>query len=252
VAARKKFNDEEREAIHALLISWKEKPVSARRWSWQRTYRKRFSVEKVARVFRTTSKVIRDIERDFKRPFYTTDEIAASVLLWSRKNKRWPVGEDWKEFSFSRSTFERRFGIERPSWDPGSNMAAFQQYLLRTNTREWVQKNLTPQLVLDISNLTVRRTAFNMYGMERVIRGGGGTKVQEDEYGTLWSLPPDNQRDHRVVYVEVENKTANPDGSFDHYFLRVPPLTRTAREAVAWTFHQGPGVPAVPLFTAES
>ncbi len=36
--------------------------------------------------------------------------------------------------------------------------------------------------------------------------------------------------------VEVINATAEPDGGFRHYFLRVPPDTKTAREAVAWSF----------------
>ena len=36
--------------------------------------------------------------------------------------------------------------------------------------------------------------------------------------------------------VEVLNSTPEPDGSRKTYFLRVPPRTRTAREAVAWTF----------------
>jgi Domain of unknown function (DUF6745) len=34
----------------------------------------------------------------------------------------------------------------------------------------------------------------------------------------------------------VVSATAEPDGSHRRYFLRVPPSTRTARAAVAWTF----------------
>jgi len=36
--------------------------------------------------------------------------------------------------------------------------------------------------------------------------------------------------------VEVHNSTPEPDGTRKTYYLRVPPTTRTAREAVAWTF----------------
>ena len=36
--------------------------------------------------------------------------------------------------------------------------------------------------------------------------------------------------------VEVVNSTPEPDGSRRTYFLRVPPTTRTATAAVAWTF----------------
>jgi len=36
--------------------------------------------------------------------------------------------------------------------------------------------------------------------------------------------------------VEVINRTSEPDGSFKHHFLCVPPHLSTAHEAVAWTF----------------
>lgn len=36
--------------------------------------------------------------------------------------------------------------------------------------------------------------------------------------------------------VEVVNSTAEPDGSFKDYWIRVPPSVGSAREAVAWTF----------------
>ncbi len=37
--------------------------------------------------------------------------------------------------------------------------------------------------------------------------------------------------------IEMVKRTPEPDGSFKRYWLRVPPKTRTAREAVAWTFN---------------
>ena len=36
--------------------------------------------------------------------------------------------------------------------------------------------------------------------------------------------------------VKVVNSTAEADGSFKDYFLRVPTTITSAREAVAWTF----------------
>jgi hypothetical protein len=36
--------------------------------------------------------------------------------------------------------------------------------------------------------------------------------------------------------VHVVNSTPEPDGTYNNYFLRVPPETKTAREGVAWTF----------------
>ena len=63
---------------------------------------------------------------------------------------------------------------------------------------------------------------------------GRATLVQKDDHGKLWRLRPRWGGDARVV--EVVNATAEPDGSYRHYFLQVPPWIGTAREAVAWTF----------------
>ena len=99
-------------------------------------------------------------------------------------------------------------------------------------------KELPIPLILTIPNATQRRAAIEIYGGPRaLIEAGGGKLVQQDDFGTLWSLAysePDVS-DWRSMYVEVVNSTANPDGSFDHYFLRVPPSMQTAKQAVAWT-----------------
>ncbi|MBA3992114.1 MAG: hypothetical protein C0469_01210, partial [Cyanobacteria bacterium DS2.3.42] len=58
--------------------------------------------------------------------------------------------------------------------------------------------------------------------------------LNEDEYGTLYRKRIAG--DEPLVMVRVKNSTAEPDGSFREYFLRVPPFMRTAKEAVAWTF----------------
>ncbi len=62
--------------------------------------------------------------------------------------------------------------------------------------------------------------------------------IQPRRAGRLWrvNLPPEEP----LVLVEVENATAEADGSRRRYFLRVPPHMRTAREAVAWTFDVPP------------
>lgn len=223
---RSKFTDEEREAIHALLISWKTVGYDRRRW-WRNRRVKRFSVAAVARIFRTDVKTIRKIERDFAKPYYTTDELTAAVLIWARKNQRWPSGSDWNEFSFHETTFRRRF----------NGLQGFQRFLLNVYDDDWIKKNLTGTLALQFINITDRRRVFEMFGVENVIKGGGGVIVQKDDYGTLWQLPRDNEIDFRTLYVEVVNSTKNEKGKYDHYFLRVPPSITTARQAVRWTFN---------------
>jgi len=83
-------------------------------------------------------------------------------------------------------------------------------------------------------NAERRRVLASRVGWERLMREGGGRVIQEDAYGRLWLMR--HEDDEPFVAVEVENATEEPDGTRRRYFLRVPPSTRTARGAVAWTF----------------
>ncbi len=93
---------------------------------------------------------------------------------------------------------------------------------------------LTPAVVLGEQNVEVRRVMMERYGHDRLLADAGGVLRQEDEFGKLWAL--DIPGDEPLVMVEVVNSTAEPDGTFKDYFLRVPPDTPTARAGVAWTF----------------
>ena len=59
--------------------------------------------------------------------------------------------------------------------------------------------------------------------------------LHEDDFGRLWDGGLD-AGGQPIRAVQVVNATPEADGSFRHYFLRVPPDVHTAREAVAWTF----------------
>jgi hypothetical protein len=90
-------------------------------------------------------------------------------------------------------------------------------------------------------NAEVRRVMIERFGVERFVREGRAELVNSDETGRLWRWQqrwagPGSRAWEPVVMVEVVNATAELDGTFRTYFLRVPPNTRTAREAVAWTF----------------
>ncbi|MEX1336108.1 MAG: DUF6745 domain-containing protein [Candidatus Limnocylindrales bacterium] len=89
-------------------------------------------------------------------------------------------------------------------------------------------------------NAEVRRVLVERFGAERLLREGGAELVDEDATGKLWRWQPAQavgRRSEPIVMVEVVNSTAEPDGSFRSYFLRVPPDVTTAPQAVAWTFH---------------
>ena len=87
-------------------------------------------------------------------------------------------------------------------------------------------------------NAEVRRVMIERFGQDKFILQSGAKQIHQDDFGTLYrkELPGDEP----IVMVKVVNSTADPDGSFKDYFLRVPPTFRTAREAVAWSFDVEP------------
>lgn len=79
-----------------------------------------------------------------------------------------------------------------------------------------------------------RRVLIERFGLGRYMLECGADEVHRDSCGTLYRL--DQRFEEPIVSVRVVNHTAGPDGAFDEFWLRVPPTTRTAQEAVAWTF----------------
>ncbi|MGW1295788.1 DUF6745 domain-containing protein [Streptomyces sp. NPDC002533] len=93
---------------------------------------------------------------------------------------------------------------------------------------------LTPERIRAEENAELRRVMLEYYGYDRYLTESGAEPVHRDETGILWRIALDGDED--VVMVEVVNSTAEPDGTYRTYWLRVPPATRTAKEGVAWTF----------------
>lgn len=109
----------------------------------------------------------------------------------------------------------------------------------------WHGIDVAPHVLAPVNTMTassIRRERSSIqrdimierFGLEAFIREAG-TPVQRDESGVLWMVRSPLRR-REVTVVEVTNGTAEADGSFRHYFLRVPNLIRTARGAVAWTY----------------
>jgi len=109
----------------------------------------------------------------------------------------------------------------------------------------WAGVNIDPELVLNPTSLTVdriesepnielRRVMIEKYGTARYIEDSGALVVAEDDCGVL--LRKEIPGDEPIVIVKVVNSTAEPDGTYKTYFLRVPPYIAEPREAVAWTF----------------
>ncbi|WP_067828724.1 DUF6745 domain-containing protein [Nocardia inohanensis] len=93
---------------------------------------------------------------------------------------------------------------------------------------------LTPERIRAEDNAELRRVMLEHFGYDRYLAESNAEPVHRDETGILWRIPLPGDED--VVMVEVVNSTPEPDGSFNTYWLRVPPDTGTAKEGVAWTF----------------
>lgn len=92
--------------------------------------------------------------------------------------------------------------------------------------------------ILNEPNAELRRMMLERYGLARFRGEARSLKLHQDRWGTLWVVPV--PRGEPIVTVEVVNATPEPDGTFRHYELRVPPNMRTALQAVAWTFGLSP------------
>jgi uncharacterized protein DUF6745 len=97
-------------------------------------------------------------------------------------------------------------------------------------------ERITAIQIRNYPNLEVRRYMVELVGMERLINELGGELLAQDECGKLWGC----RLDGLYMAVEVENGTAEANGSRRRYFLAVPPWMRTPREAVAWTYGLAP------------
>lgn len=90
------------------------------------------------------------------------------------------------------------------------------------------------------TNQEVRRIMMERYGVEKYFKESGAKKIHSDETGILYrkEMTTIASGGENLVFVRVKNSTPEPDGSIKEYWLRVPPETKTAKEAVAWTFGQ--------------
>lgn len=109
----------------------------------------------------------------------------------------------------------------------------------------WSGVAIDPELVLDPqsmsseridneTNIELRRVMIEKYGTVRYLADTGAAVIAEDDCGVL--LRKDVPGDEPILMVKVINSTAEPDGSYKEYFLRVPPDITTPREGIAWTF----------------
>jgi hypothetical protein len=95
-------------------------------------------------------------------------------------------------------------------------------------------KSITPDRIDGETNAEMRRVLLERFGLENYLKTGGAVMIHSDPRGKLWKK--DVKGDDPVVMVEVLNSTPEPDGTIKTYMIPVPPDSRTASGAIAWTF----------------
>jgi hypothetical protein len=93
--------------------------------------------------------------------------------------------------------------------------------------------------ILGEENAEVRRVMMERFGFDRLLEDSEAALVDADvdQYERpreLWRL--ELADDEPLVMVSVVNATAEPDGHFKSYTLRVPPDMASCQQAVAWTY----------------
>lgn len=98
---------------------------------------------------------------------------------------------------------------------------------------------ITVEMIDKETNIETRRIYMRLYGIANYIQNSKAEIIDKSTplIGILYKKPSPIRGEEDVVVVELTNSTAEPDGTFKKYFLRVPPDTKTAKAAVAWSFN---------------
>lgn len=176
---------------------------------------------------------------------WTKSLIEEAIGKFVKKNDRWPRLFDCRLPENELPYPESLGRVYRDSqWLGGEGLRMAVSEYAKDN---W--KTLSAELVLTIPNITERREVMNRVGIKKLIMKA--ERVRQDDFGTLWKFPYADGRDDSMLYVEVVNSSPQLDKNgkvimkggepvYDHYFLRVPPEMKTAREGIAWTFGVAP------------
>jgi hypothetical protein len=194
---------------------------------WRMPGKRPFTDEQIATALRITVEEVKEHGKPHQP--HTEASVKNAFVKWLAANKRWPTQDDWKHW--------RTNGLpERTA--VGRHIGSLDTLTRSIISDDKLFKKLTPQMILGIRNVTLRRDAIEKYGGDQALLLKIGTKFQEDEFGVLWEMPAGPETTDKVArFVQVTNSTAEPDGSFATYFLRVPPDTATAKAAVEWSFN---------------
>lgn len=96
--------------------------------------------------------------------------------------------------------------------------------------------NMKARDIISMTNLELRRVVIERVGFDKLKKEARPIDTQKVEGGKNILYVLEMKDDENAVFAELVNSTPEPDGSRKIYYLRVPPDTKTVREAVAWSF----------------
>jgi len=102
-------------------------------------------------------------------------------------------------------------------------------------------ETVTVEEILRCKNAEVRRIGLEVYGFERMIQEGRFRLVDEHkDSGACLYMFIDKKKhfEENVCIIKVLDGSMNDHGERREYILQVPPNTKTAWEAVSWTFRK--------------
>lgn len=209
-------------------------------------YPKEFTQKQIIETLQLTPE---EVAQHFPPPFVnqfplcTKEVLIKQVRKFLKEEGRWPAAKDFSRDPrlTSRHRMRQLYQWHRIDGVWVTPLMGLYHDVVR-------KYKLTPEEIFGITNLTLRRDAIEKYGgIEKLV--SFGELRQQDDFGKLWVLPGESKAEPMVM-LEVVNSTQNPDGTYDHYCLRVPPTMQRAQAAVAWTF---PGTDEKTLeFAAQS
>lgn len=188
---------------------------------------RRFTEDQIRLVLGLTTAELDEYQQTYLGTFrkWPADTMLDAVVAFAKRERRWPTSKDFaSDISLPASS----------TWNSNRGQ-------VRLNT--WLRdpknvRSLHPQLLLGIRNIEIRQQAIEAAGgIEKLIRKGAAKKLQSDQYGTLWEMPPEpGIVEKKAIWLEVVNATVEANGEAEHFFLRVPATMTTAKEAVEWSF----------------
>ncbi|MFX1323034.1 MAG: DUF6745 domain-containing protein [Promethearchaeota archaeon] len=151
-------------------------------------------------------------------------------ILWLQDDESLGISRDrrfiWRDRSGKHEgNWQNFFRKSKKRWKDSLILNKLQDYLLFLKGGD-----LTAREVLSCRNVEIRSLLLNQFGHVRLINELKGEIIHQDGESQLINLNLGTFTEP-IRVVKVKDSTTNK-----YYILRVPPIVKTCKEAIAWTF----------------